>query len=143
MSVKLKNHYIWDEFDKIIAEIDINDIVKQHLESCHYKVSGYWDGKNEFYEEIAFVSSLRSELSSSSLGTTLLEGRGSHWIKLRLLLKADTSASEGELNSDDDEIGELILILDDNLKVVDENWLIDVESPFVVAKRQKDLPHYA
>lgn len=38
----------------------------------------------------------------------------------------------------DDEIGELTLILDANLKVVDENWSVDVESPFVVATRPKE-----
>lgn len=30
-----------------------------------------------------------------------------------------------------------------NLKVVDENWLIDIESPFVVAKIQPDVQHSA
>ncbi|NJS11568.1 MAG: hypothetical protein HC789_14940 [Microcoleus sp. CSU_2_2] len=41
----------------------------------------------------------------------------------------------------DDEIGELTLILDANLKVIDENWSIDLESPFVIGKIQPDLQH--
>ena len=40
-------------------------------------------------------------------------------------------------------MGELTLILDTNQKVVDENWLIDIESPFVVAKSQPDLQYSA
>ncbi|MGL5065074.1 MAG: hypothetical protein ACRC62_34325 [Microcoleus sp.] len=40
-----------------------------------------------------------------------------------------------------DEIGELTLILYPNLKVIDENWSIDLESPFVVAKTSPDWQH--
>jgi hypothetical protein len=32
-------------------------------------------------------------------------------------------------------IGELSLILDDNLQIIDENWLIDINSPYVLAVR--------
>jgi hypothetical protein len=41
-------------------------------------------------------------------------------------------------DEEDGEIGELTLILDPNLKVVDENWLLDVESPFVVARSHNE-----
>jgi len=41
----------------------------------------------------------------------------------------DISLDEDE---DDDEFGELSLIVDENLDFVDENWFIDVDSPFVV-----------
>ena len=80
-----------------------------------------------------------------SSGTNIINNHpSSDWIKLKFLLKADLSAVENNLVSDDgdDEIGELTLILDANLKVVDENWSIDLESPFV-AKIQSDLDHYA
>ena len=40
------------------------------------------------------------------------------------------------IHDGDDEIGELTLILDTNLKIIDENWSLDIESPFVVAKIQ-------
>jgi len=136
----------WDELAKILAPIDINHLATQHLESCNYKIRGYWDSNNKFYEEIAFIHPICAELIGRSLGTNIINNHPtSHWIKLKFLLKADLSASENNLVSDDgdDEIGELTLILDTNQKVIDENWLIDVESPFVVAKSQPDLQHSA
>jgi len=145
-AVTLTNHKIWDELAKILAPIDINHLVAQHLESCNYKIRGYWDSNNKFYEEIAFIHPICAELIGRSLGTNIINNHPtSHWIKLKFLLKADLSASENNLVSDDDdeEIGELTLILDTNQKVIDENWLIDVESPFVVTKSQPDLQHSA
>jgi hypothetical protein len=140
------NHQVGDEIEKLLAPIDINHLVTQHLESCNYKIKGYWDSNNKFYEEIAFIHPICAELISRSLGTNIINNHStSDWIKLKFLLKADLSASENNLVSDDDddEIGELTLILDTNQKVIDENWLIDVESPFVVAKSPPDLQHSA
>ena len=138
MNFNLKKHLIWDELAKILEQIDMNALVREHLESCNYKVMGYWDG-NELYEEIAFASSPDAELASSSFGTTLSSHHSSNWIKLRFLLKADTSTSGTKTFSEDEEMGELVLILNENIEIIDENWIIDVESPFVVAKRGKDL----
>lgn len=53
----LPNH--WDELAKILATIDINHLATQHLESCNYKILGYWDSNNKFYEEIALIHSDR------------------------------------------------------------------------------------
>ncbi|MEG4807879.1 hypothetical protein QUA82_09645 [Microcoleus sp. F8-D3] len=86
----------------------------------------------------------QAELIGRSLGTNIINNHStSHWIKLKFLLKADLSAGENNLVSDDgdDEIGELTLILDANLKVLDNNWSLDIESPFVVAKIQPYLQH--
>ncbi|MEG5138477.1 MULTISPECIES: hypothetical protein [unclassified Microcoleus] len=144
--VNWENHQVGDEIDKLLAPIDINHLVTQHLESCNYKIKGYWDNNNKFYEEIAFIYPICAELIGRSLGTNMIDNHStSHWIKLKFLLKADLSAGENNLVSDDDdeEIGELTLILDTNQTVIDENWLIDVESPFVVAKSQPDLQHSA
>jgi hypothetical protein len=134
----------WDELAKILEPIHISLLATQHLESCNYKIRGYWDS-NKFYEEIAFIHPIYAELIGRSLGTNIINNHPtSHWIKLKFLLKADLSAGENNLVSNDgDEIGELTLILDANLKVIDENWLIDIESPFVVAKIQPDLQHSA
>lgn len=141
MDLNLKNHPVWQQIPKIISQIDVNEIVSQHLEDCNFTVNGYWD-ESEFYEEITFVGSLGTELISSSLGITVGEPDDSHWIKLKFLLLADTSADSAKLISDvEKRIGELILILDSNLEFIDENWLIDVNSPFVVAKRGQDLNH--
>lgn len=98
------------------------------MESCSQKIRGYWDSRNDFYEEIAFVNFPRIESVSSVIGINQVEEERIPWIKLKFLLKADG----------DDEIGELTLILDANLKVVDENWLVDVESPFVVVTKPKE-----
>ena len=144
-AVTLTNYQIWDELAQLLAPIAQNHLIKKHLESCNYKIRGYWDNNN-FYEEIAFVHPICAELIARSIGTNIINNHStSHWIKLKFLLKADLSADENNLVSDDgdDEIGELTLILDANLKVIDENWLIDLESPFVVAKIQPDLKHSA
>lgn len=135
MKVDLNNRQIWKYFEEMLALIDIKAMVREHLEDCHYKISGYWD-KNEYYEEIAFVGYPYAELVSSSLGITVGENDNSHWIKLKFLLKAETSVESDKTVSDvEKRIGELTLIFDSNLEFIDENWLIDVKSPFVVAKR--------
>jgi hypothetical protein len=138
-AVTLTNHQIWDELAKLLAPINIDRIATQHLESCNYKIRGYWDSNNKFYEEIALIHPICVELIGRSIGTNLTNNHPtSHWIKLKFLLKADRSAGENNLVSDegDDEIGELTLILNANLKVIDENWSIDLESPFIIAKIQ-------
>jgi hypothetical protein len=145
-AVTLTNHQIWDELAKLLAAIALNHLIEKHLESCNYKIRGYWDSNNKFYEEIAFIHPIYAELIGRSIGTNIINNHpSSDWIKLKFLLKADLSTSENNMVSDDgdDEIGELTLILDTNLKVIDENWSIDLESPFVVAKIQPDLQHSA
>jgi hypothetical protein len=144
-SVTSTTYQIWDELAKLLAPIALNHLIEKHLESCNYKIRGYWHN-NKFYEEIAFIHPIYAELIGRSIGTNIINNHPtSHWIKLKFLLKVDLSASENNLVSDDgdDEIGELTLILDANLKVIDENWSIDLESPFVVAKNQPDLEHSA
>lgn len=144
-ALTLTNYQIWDELAQLLAPIAQNNLIEKHLESCNYKICGYWHNNN-FYEEIAFVHPICAELIGRSIGTNIINNHpSSHWIKLKFLLKADLSASENNLVSDDgdDEIGELTLILDANLKVIDENWLIDLESPFIVARILPDLEDYA
>lgn len=57
----------WDELAKILEPIHINHLVSQHLESCNYKIRGYWDSNNKFYEEIAFIHPICAELIGRSL----------------------------------------------------------------------------
>ncbi len=144
-AVTLTNYQIWDELAKLLALLALNHLIEKHLKSCNYKIRGYWDS-NKFYEEIAFIHLIYAESIARSIGTNIINNHPtSHWIKLKFLLKADLSAGENNLVSDDgdDEIGELTLSLDANLKVIDENWSIDLESPFVVAKMQRNLQHSA
>ena len=113
--------------------------MREHLEDCDYTISGYWD-ENEFYQKITFVCSISAELVSSSLGITVGEPDNSHWLKFKFLLLADISAESGKPVSDvEKRIGGSVLVFDSNLEFVDENWVIDVKSPFVVAKRGQDL----
>ena len=138
MNFQLKTPQIWQEIADILAKIDVNALVREHLEDCHYTRSGYWD-ENEFYQEINFVNPINAELVSSCFGITVGPDN-CHWLKFKFLLLADTSADSGKLVSDvEKRIGELVLIFDSNLEFVDENWLIDVKSPFVVATRSQDL----
>ena len=136
MDINLNNHPVWDEFDKIFARIDVKALVQGHLESCNYKVKGYWNG-DEFYEEIAFINPLQAELADCSLGKTNTDCHSHRWMRLQFTLKPDMPASGTESISDDEEIGEFTLILDSNGNIVDENWLIDLESPFVLARHGK------
>jgi len=91
-AVTVTNHQIWDELAQLLAPIALNHVIEKHLESCNYKIRGYWDS-NKFYEEIAFIHSIYAELISRSIGTNIINNHStSHWIKLKFLLKADLSA---------------------------------------------------
>ncbi|MDY6803198.1 MAG: hypothetical protein SXA11_05255 [Cyanobacteriota bacterium] len=132
--LNLTNRSILDNLSQLLPDIECCEIAKQHLESCSQKIRGYWDSKNDFYEEIAFVNFPVVELVSRAIGIDRVEEQIIPWIKLKFWLKVD-GGNESEI---DDDIGELTLILDPNLKVVDENWSVDVESPFVVATQPKE-----
>ncbi len=66
----LPNH--WDELAKILEPIDINHLATQHLESCNYKILGYWDSNNKFYEEIALIHPICAESIGRSISLALL-----------------------------------------------------------------------
>ena len=38
-------------------------------------------------------------------------------------------------DEDDNSIFELTLVFNSKMEFIDENWIIDVESPFIIAKR--------
>jgi hypothetical protein len=48
MKKTLEDHPIWDELEYVLKQIDMENLAMQHLESCHYKLSGYWT-EDEFY----------------------------------------------------------------------------------------------
>jgi hypothetical protein len=137
MNIDLNTHPIWDEFDRMLTQMDTKALGMEHLAACNYTVNGYWDG-DEFYEEIAFVHPLRAELANRSLDKTQIDHHSYRRIRLQFVLKSDTSSLETEPASDQEEIGELTLVLDPSWRIIDENWLINVESPFVVAKKAQD-----
>lgn len=128
---------IWNNLSRLISELDSCEIASKHLERCQRKIRGYWDSKNNFYEEIYFINFPAIELVSSAIGINKVEGQDFRWIKLKFLLKIDSVSDMVVI--EDEEIGELTLILDADLKVIDENWSVDVDSPFVVATPTRNL----
>jgi hypothetical protein len=108
--------------------------VTEHLESCDYKICGYWDEQDEFYEEIILPRSLSTELVSTSIGVT----DRNRWIKLKFVLKTDRIVHKDWSNVNSrPNLGELTIIYDENLQFVDENWQLNIDSPSLVAKQQK------
>jgi hypothetical protein len=59
-----------NSLENIHPDMNVNALVREHLELCDYKVCGYWDEQDEFYEKITFPRSLAAELVSSSIGFT-------------------------------------------------------------------------
>jgi hypothetical protein len=99
---------------------------QEHLEFSKYKILGYWDEDEQYYEEIVFKQPCFAKFLNFSL---IENGVDNYWIKLKFQIQSQLNT-----NNFNSKIGELILILDQNFKYIDENWLIDVNSPFVVAK---------
>lgn len=120
---------IWTNLENLSLNA-FKNMAREHLEYSNYTVFGYWDEEDKFYDEITFKQPLLLELFSYSVGKTINENQNEYWIKLQFKLK-----SEDEIKSDiDNVIGEMTLILDPNFQFIDENWLINVNSPFVITK---------
>ncbi len=127
--LELKNHPVWQDLTEVLENLNANSLVTEHLELCDYKVCGYWDEQDEFYQEITLPRSLSAELVSSSIGVT---GK-KRWIQLKFVLKANRSAAEDSANHNyTKNIGELTIIYDENLQFVDENWQINIDSPLII-----------
>lgn len=122
-NLELKNHPVWQDLTEILENIDANKLVTEHLELCDYKISGYWDENDEFYEEVLLPRSLTAKLISSSIGMT---GR-KRWIQMKFFLEVNQINFEVQYIANNSlKIGELILIYDENLEFVDENWQINI-----------------
>lgn len=140
MTFDLKNHPIGQEFAEILDKIDPNALAIQHLEDCNYKVMGYYD-EEDYYEEVEFMTPIEAKLVSSTFGLKNQETNAGCWITLNFLLKAVTSLYKQQSPDNDtedktEEIDELKLVFDSNMNFIDENWVIYIESPFVVAKKE-------
>ncbi|MEG3974748.1 hypothetical protein QT970_09010 [Microcoleus sp. herbarium8] len=126
--IELKNHRVWQDLTEVLENLDANSLVAEHLELCDYKVGGYWDEQDEFYEEIILPRSLSADLVSSSIGVT---GR-KRWIQLKFVLQADRmNFQDWSHPNSRQNLGELTIIYDENLQFVDENWQINIDSPFI------------
>jgi len=130
----LKAHPIWHNVTQALAQINPNQIANHHLQACPTGINGYWDDNDQFYETIRFTQLPTPELLSASLGLTPQETGNTNWLQLKYSLTIPSSAdSTNSHPSSATTIGELNLILDDSLEVIDENWHIDIASPYVLA----------
>jgi hypothetical protein len=122
-----------DDLEKL-SITSLESMAIEHLQYSNYTIFGYWDESDNFYEKVIFKQPIFAKLSSYSIGKNLPENPSEYWIKLKFLLKGDdVTESEESLNLDA-IIGELTLILDANFKFIDENWSININSPFITAK---------
>ncbi|MEH1816306.1 MAG: hypothetical protein V7K26_16645 [Nostoc sp.] len=115
--LELKNHQVWQDLTEILETLDTNALAKKHLELSDYKICGYWDEQDKYYETIILPRTLEAELVSSSIGVTYKE----RFLQLKFFLIA--SAVDGT-----QKLGELVLIYNENLEFIDENWLLDIDS---------------
>ena len=120
-----------------ISIASLESIGIEHLQYSNYTIFGYWDDDDNFYEEVILKQPVLVKLSSYSIGKELQENPSEYWLKLKFCLKADITESEKSLSLDN-IIGEMTLILDANFKFIDENWSININSPFIIAKLGKE-----
>jgi hypothetical protein len=116
----LKNHPVWQNLSAVVNGLEANSLALEHLELCDYTVSGYWDETDRFYEEIILPRSLSPQLVSSGV---IFNG-GKRRIQLKFTLNIATVT---HLIS----IAELMLVYDENLEFIDENWQIDLNSEWI------------
>ncbi|AFW94381.1 hypothetical protein ANA_C11610 [Anabaena sp. 90] len=119
-TLQLKNHQIWQDLTEILENLDTNSLVQKHLQQCCYTINGYWDEQDEYYDSISLPHTIEAELVSSFVGVT----EDKHFLKLQFSIMNFL-----------ENIGELVLIYNENLELVDENWLLDIDSP-LLNKRQ-------
>lgn len=129
--LELKNHQVWYDLTNILNNIDSDTLVREHLEACDYKVCGYWDEQDIFYDEIIFPRGLKTKLLSSSIGFNGKE----RFLQLKFSLIAAVAMTD--VSSPVQELGELVLIYDESLNFIDEGWLLDVDSPLLEIKNTK------
>jgi hypothetical protein len=130
----LKEHPIWHNVTQTLEQINPNQFASQHLQLCQAEITGYWDEDDQFYQVVRFTQLPIPQLLSISLGLTPQATGNTNWLQLKYSLTIPPSAnSDTSHPSPAATIGELSLILDDRLAVIDENWLIDLRSPYVLA----------
>ncbi len=114
--LELKNHQVWHDFREVLENIDADALIKEHLELCDYKIYGYWDERDNYYEQIVLPRNLEAELISSSIGVN----RNQRFIQLKFILQT-------RKNDNLIRIGELSLIYNENMEFIDENWSLDTD----------------
>jgi hypothetical protein len=115
-TLKLKNHKIWQDLTEVLENLDTNSLVQKHLEQCCYTINGYWNEQDRYYELITLPHPIEAKLVSSFVGVT----QDKRFLKLKFSLMNFL-----------ENIGELVLIYNENLELIDENWLLDIDSPML------------
>ena len=121
-TLKLKNHQIWQDLTEILENLDPNSLVQKHLEQCCYTINGYWNEQDRYYELITLPHPIEAKLVSSFVGVT----QDKRFLKLKFSLMNFL-----------ENIGELVLIYNENLEFLDENWLLDIDSPLLVLDKRQ------
>ena len=119
--LELKAHPVWQDLTSIVENIDSDALVREHLEECGYKIYGYWDEQDTYYEEISLPHTLKVDLISSLIGFD----RKERFLQLKFSLNVGID----QITLQSHKIGELILVYDENMKFIDESWILDVDSP--------------
>ncbi|MBN3898748.1 MAG: hypothetical protein HWQ41_26810 [Nostoc sp. NOS(2021)] len=125
--LELKNHQVWRDLTEILETLDANTLVKQHLELSDYKICGYWDEQDKYYETITLPRLLKAELVSSSIGVTHKE----RFLQLKFFLISSAVDGTQTTNNNAQKLGDLVLIYNENLEFIDENWFLDIDSPML------------
>ena len=113
-------HPVWENLSAVVKGIDANALVWEHLALCDYQISGYWDESDRFYENIILPRPLSPELISSGV---IFNG-DKRRIQLKFTLNIETATHPIS-------IAELMLVYDENLEFIDENWQIDLNSELI------------
>ena len=129
----------------ILENLDTNSLVQKHLEQCCYTINGYWDEQDEYYDSISLPHTIEAELVSSFVGVT----QDKRFLKLKFSLIGTTTIYAKMIPHDPHDksypfgspiiqnIGELVLIYNENLELIDENWLLDIDSPLLVLDKRQ------
>lgn len=115
--IELKTNPVWQDLTNILETIDSEALIKEHLELCEYKICGYWDERDIYHEEITFPRTLQANLASGYIGFA----NADRFLQLKFCLKAT------DLSDRSQKIGEVVLVYDENLDFIDENWMIDID----------------
>ncbi|MEH1958629.1 MAG: hypothetical protein V7L05_01740 [Nostoc sp.] len=125
--LELKNHQVWRDLTEILEPLDANTLVKQHLELFDYKICGYWDEQDKYYETITLPRLLKAELVTSSIGVTHKQ----RFLQLKFFLIASAVDGTQTASNNAQKLGDLVIIYNENLEFIDESWLLDIDSPML------------
>ncbi|MBK1990145.1 hypothetical protein A0J48_021895 [Sphaerospermopsis aphanizomenoides BCCUSP55] len=113
-NLKLKDHPVWQDLSEVLVNLNADNLIREHLNLCNYQICGYWDENDQYYETVNLPSNIETELASSSIGVT----REQRFIQLKFLIKGFIHNHLQELQ----DIGEVILVYNENLEFIDETW---------------------